>query len=405
MSRTLRSEKIHQWAVTTLFGLCLFLSGISFAAVAPYRGIVAIEHLGLTNATFALIITVGATVGAVLAMLLGYISDHAKDRRMLVLVTAVVGAIAYGSLYAYPSQLLFIAMTIVLLPFAGALFSQLMAYTRTYYNTRQPDRAEFMMSMQRTLFSAAWVIIPPVAGWMASQWSVYVVFLAAMIAHIGIAAVFLWLLWLPDARIVEPAALPTNETPRRIRIPAASFGAIVGITAIRAALMVHLAGLPLSIVNDFGGDLGAVGFNASLAALLEVPLMIAWAYALRRVQKVHIIVFNALLYGVYLILLSRAENMLTVYWLQGLNAIATAALLSITISYMQDIIKGYVGLSTALIDVTTVIASLVSSVIFGWYAVETVYRGTFLAGGVVAFVGAVILWGAEWQGRSEKVKG
>ena len=389
---------VERWAVTALFCLCLFLAGVAFAAVAPYRGIVAIEQLGLSNATFALILTIGSVIGAGMALVLGYLSDRARDRRILVLVTALAGALAYGLLYAFPSQWLFVATTILLLPFAGAVFSQLLAYTRSYYNARQPEQAEFMMSMQRTLFSAAWVIIPPVAGWLASTWSVFVVYLAATLAHIGIAAVFLWLLRLPDAQLQEPLA--TAPTPAaRIQLPLASILAIIGVTGIRAALIVHLSGIPLGILNDFHGTLHDVGVNASVAALLEVPLMIGWAYALRRVSKVTILVGNGVLYGVYLMLLAQATTMTQVYLLQGLNAIATAALMSITISYVQDLIKGYVGLSTSLLDATTVVATAVSSLIFGWLAVGTAYRGTFFGGGVVALLGAGILFIAHRWGE------
>ncbi len=93
--------------------------------------------------------------------------------------------------------------------------------------------------------------------------------------------------------------------------------------------------------------------------------MVAWGYALRWLSKHTIIIIGALLYAVYLVLISRAGSVTDVLWLQLLNGPATAALLTIPISYLQDAIKGRVGLSTSLLDVSHVVAALASASLFG----------------------------------------
>jgi SET family sugar efflux transporter-like MFS transporter len=50
--------------------------------------------------------------------------------------------------------------------------------------------------------------------------------------------------------------------------------------------------------------------------------------------------------------------------LQGLAALAIAALLSINISYLQEAIKGRLGLSTSLVDVNRVLSTLGASAVF-----------------------------------------
>ncbi len=155
--------------------------------------------------------------------------------------------------------------------------------------------------------------------------------------------------------------------------------------------MLHLTALPLAMTKDFGGTLKDVGINASLAAGLEVPFMLAWGLAAARIPKEAILVINALIYALYLLLLFQARSVVNVLWLQGLNAIATAALISITISYMQEAIKGRVGLSTALMDVVTVVSTFITSAIFAILASKESYTGVFAAASIFSLVGAMFV--------------
>lgn len=75
-------------------------------------------------------------------------------------------------------------------------------------------------------------------------------------------------------------------------------------------------------------------------------------------------------------------------WLQGLNAVATAALLSLTISYVQESIRGRVGLSTSLMDVTTVMSTFAASAAFAALSSPEHYTAVFVAGSVLSLAGA-----------------
>ena len=139
--------------VTAILSTCLFLIGLSAAAIAPYRAIAAIDTLGMSNARYALIITLSSVGTAVASLVMGYFSDRVRDRRFLVIGTALLGGVAYGLIYLIPTQLTYIVSFCAILPFGGALFSQTFSFSRVYYNLRNPARAEFTMSALRTLFS------------------------------------------------------------------------------------------------------------------------------------------------------------------------------------------------------------------------------------------------------------
>ena len=136
--------------------------------------------------------------------------------------------------------------------------------------------------------------------------------------------------------------------------------------------------------------------SATSVAALELPFMVAWGYALRWLSKHTIIICGALLYAAYLVLISRAGSVAEVLWLQLLNGPATAALLTIPISYLQDAIRGRVGLSTSLLDVTHVVAAIVSATLFGVLtgSVQNYPQLMVVAAGLSA-AGAAILFAAH----------
>lgn len=61
--------------ITSLLATNIFLSGAAFAAMNPYRAIVGVETLGLSNAAFGLIMALNALGGSAITVLLGWLSD------------------------------------------------------------------------------------------------------------------------------------------------------------------------------------------------------------------------------------------------------------------------------------------------------------------------------------------
>jgi MFS transporter, SET family, sugar efflux transporter len=176
----------------------------------------------------------------------------------------------------------------------------------------------------------------------------------------------------PEARVGSGKRRHLDTPPTSWRISGPRLLGIGGVTLIRVATVLHLTTLPLALVNDFGGT------------LREIPCMLAWGWAAGRVSKEAILVVNALIYALYLLLGFFANSVTDVLWLQGLNAVATAALLSITISYMQETIKRRVGLSTALMDVTTVASVFIASAAFAALSSGATYKTVFAAASTVS---------------------
>jgi SET family sugar efflux transporter-like MFS transporter len=389
-----------QLLVTGLLATSLFLAGLSAAAITPYRAVVAVEALGLSNGTYAAIITFNSLATALASLILGHLSDRIGDRRYLVMLAAVMGGLAYGLIFLLPGQLTYLLAFCVILPFGGALFSQSFAFARAYYDRNLPERAVMMTSVLRTMFSAAWVVVPPVAGWIAARTSVFDVFAFAALGHLGCTLVFAAMLTRPDAKL-PPAPRPAKGGAFWRVLPRDRLVGIGGILALRTAIILHLTVLPLAMLNNYHGSYADVGLTASVAAALEVPFMLGWGLLAARMAKERILILNGVIYALYLCAMVFATTPAQVLWLQIPNAVATAALVSLTISYMQDSIKGQVGLSTSLIDVVTVAATLLTAGAFRLTSGEHSYLGGFGAASFVCLIGAGLVGlGAKMSERA-----
>ena len=121
-----------------------------------------------------------------------------------------------------------------------------------------------------------------------------------------------------------------------------------------------------------------------------------------RVRKESILAFTALVFGLYFVCMWFAQSFIMVLIFQLPAAIAIAGLLSITISYLQEVFPERVGLSTSLLDVTTVISAMLAAMIFALVAGET-YRALMLVGAGLSVVSALLLLVARREPALTKV--
>lgn len=389
--------------ITTLLAGSIFLSGAAFAAMTPYRAIVGVETLGLSNAMFGLVMGLNGIAGALIAVIFGWLSDRVEDRRVLLLLAAILGAVGLGLVWWLRSPLAFVAAFCLLVPFGNATFSQSFAYARAILDRDRPGKAQLTLSYLRTTFTLAWIVMPPVAGWIAAGTTAYGAFGLGAAAQIG-CVLFVALLWSrADAKIgfSKKGQDGTAAVRQTARIDVSYRWGIVGVTLGLIALQLNMVVLPLVILQDLGGSLADVGINSAIAAAIEVPAMIAWGYVALRLRKEVVLAIACAIFAVYFGLVAVATSVEQVMLLQGIAAVAIAAILSINISYLQDAIKGRVGLSTSLVDISRVAAVLIASGIFALNVGEH-FAPLFVIAAASSAVAASLLL---FAGRLSKMNG
>lgn len=379
--------------VTALLGANMFFMGVTYAATMPYASLVGIDTLDLTAGWFATVMAIGAVLGTFVSLGLGFLSDKLPDRRILALVTALAGVLAHGMIYVWQSQLGFtIAMGLVM-PVAGACYGQCFAYVRVFYVRRDAKRADFMVTTLRTVFTLAWIVVPPAAGWLASEFSIFDVYLASSLSYAAIAGIVALLMTdrATAVQIPPPVRAEGASLLSTFALPLGILAGLVGLVVMTAAMRILTFTVSLFIVSDLGGTVTDVGFYAGITAAVEAPCMLLLAFLTTRLSKETLLAGAGVVMALFIGLTSMLTNMTALYWLLLLNGLGTAALMSVNIPYVQDAIKGRVGLSTSLMDVVAIAANLLGATAFGLLTSGGDYRFALVVAAVVSLAGAGIM--------------
>lgn len=380
-------------SITALLGTNMFFSGVTYAATMPYASLVGVDTLGMSPGLFASVMSVGAVLGTFVSLGLGYLSDKLPDRRLLVLITALAGLLGHGMIYVWPTQLSFVLAMAVVMPLAGACYGQCFAYLRVYYLRHVPARADFMVAAMRTVFTLAWIIIPPVAGWVASKFSIFNVFLMSAVSYAAMGGIFALLISDKETAVQVPPPVRAEGTSllSTFALPLGTLAGLAGLVVMTAAMRILTFTAPLFIVGDLGGTVTDVGFYAGITAAIEAPCMVLLAYLTTKWTKETLLAAAGLVMAAFIGIASILTSMTAFYWLLLLNGLGTAALMSVNIPYVQDAIKGRVGLSTSLMDVVAIAANLLGATAFGLLTTDGNYRFALMVGAGVAVVGAAIM--------------
>lgn len=179
------------------------------------------------------------------------------------------------------------------------------------------------------------------------------------------------------------------------------FGAL-GVICSLAALQLNIVLMPLVILHDLAGNLSQVGIAASLAAAIEVPVMIGWGYLAMRLRKDLILAIASATFALYFGLMAFVGSFYQLLLLQPIAAVSIAALLSINISYLQDAIPGRVGLSTSMVDLTRVISVWAAAAVFSFNFGKT-YAPVMLVAALLCLSGAGLMLVARQRRRLGEV--
>ncbi|MBB4291990.1 MFS family permease [Rhizobium leguminosarum] len=374
--------------------ICLLLTGSAVASVAPYQSIIALETLKLSPQMYSAFLIVVSVVSLVFSMALGALSDRLNSRYGIMLVAAICGLLGHVAMLVDFGTITFVVVHAILLPFAATLFQQFFASIRQFASAMSKGDAELITSASRTLIAGSYVLIPPVVGLavlvgLSFQW----------LYTFGAAFYAITIVLLATAKplpVIQPAEKP--KSPRKtngrvlvngILIPIAAMSLLEGARKINSIIF------PLIVMNQARGTASDVGFLAGAIALLEIPMMLFWSSQLKRFKKSTIIAVAAIIYSVYLVIQSNASSIAGIYLIIPLNVIGASALMSINITFLQDLIPDQLGLSTSLISVTGFAGWAIASGTLGIGVSSLGYSGLSAVAGIFAFVAAVTLFALQ----------
>jgi predicted MFS family arabinose efflux permease len=161
----------------------------------------------------------------------------------------------------------------------------------------------------------------------------------------------------------------------------------MAVALISSMLHINDAIFPLVVTGAARGTVADIGILVGIVALLEVVFIIVWSRLLRFIGQLAALALGALLYGIYLLLLASADQPWHVYALTLVSGIGAASLISIPITYLQDLIAERPGLGSALISVNIFLSAGLSALLFAAGTAITSYSGTAVVGAFSGLAG------------------
>ncbi|WP_173634770.1 sugar efflux transporter [Paramixta manurensis] len=354
------------------FLIVAFLTGIAGALQTPTLSLFLSTEVHARPFMVGLFFTGSAVIGIIVSQLLAARSDRKGDRKSLIFICCLLGALAC-ILFAWNRNyfvLLFVG--VLLSSFGSTANPQMFALAREHAD-RTGREAVMFSSIMRAQVSLAWVVGPPIAFALALGYGFPVMYASAAVAFVVCAVIVKYLL--PSMQKVEVKTTDTLQAPARNRRDTLLL--FVACTLMWACNSIYLINMPLYVVHELNLPETLAGELMGIAAGLEIPVMLLAGYLAKRIGKRSMMRFSTfaglLFYGALLFIHDAVPLML----LQLLNAIFIGILAGIGMIYFQDLMPGQAGAATTLFTNSTRVGWIIAGSLAGVVAEVWNYHAVF----------------------------
>jgi MFS family permease len=372
--------------------LSITLMGVAVAAINPFQSIIGIEQLGFSRGAYALITTVGALFSVATSVIVGIYTDQTGRYRSVLARCNMIGILAGACVFFLPSKATFILAHVILFPIGATTFTQYFAMASLAASNNPKLDKDMSLSLVRAAFAGAFGLTPPilaiaVAGGMEVM-SVYG-FAAAVNVIVLLLVLNMW---------------PTEQTSLNQKSGIGFFEALKELSSsgvlVRLVLIAIIIGvnalynilLGLLILNDLGGATSDVGWFAGGVALIEAPIMLLVAAALRYISRSGMILTGCLVYCGFLAGFAALPNMGSAWLMIIPGGIGAGIILSVTVGYVQDLVASRPGAGSSLVSVSHFGGTMFASAVLASGALFTDYQGTAWLGSAIGLCAGIILF-------------
>lgn len=324
----------------------------------------------------------GCAVAAIsLNLTAGRLSDRLSDRRIALAATALAGVAGAAIFITVRNYAVIFATGAVLLSLNDGYIAQLFAYVKEFADSVGREVAPFSSAV-RAIFSAGWIIGPPVGFFLLAHIGFGLMYTSAA-GLLLLAAVlgrwFLPALPSPSRPAAEDEADGRLSGTRRVlaAVPRRTWLLLGAAVAVNVADQMYLIVIALYVTKDLHLSATLVGLMAGTCAALEIPLMIAVGRLADRIGKLRLVAAAVVLAVVFFCLVPLAGSVPFLVALQLPNAMWTAVITSIPMVVVQQEVPGGAGAASALYSSTFPLAQLLGGAITGVVAAQAGYRNVF----------------------------
>ena len=377
----------------------LFLFGAFVCTIAPYQSLLAIQVFGLPNAAYAAVIVCASLVFVTASVGAGILTDRHLSRRLVAMVS--VGAYLTGtaSVWLVSGPISFVLAHALIMPLGSTIFAQCFALTRHAAATHPAATRPGIHATIRAIFALPFLLVLPI--WSiafdrgAPLLSVYPVLFGVSLC-MSVVIVFFWppnFFWPPDAVAAKQNRAPTlsfADALREFTAPGLMVRVgLLGILSGAVGLYMALIGL---VFTAAGRSESEVALFVGLIAGAEIPFMLILPLMQQRLSKPALIVAGIVLYSCHLAMLPGLAATRFVWALILPASLGGAAILTLPIAYLQDLMANRPGAGSSLLAFQRVIGDVSVAVAFTLGTALSGYGLAALIGATSAVAAGLALW-------------
>ena len=373
--------------------LALVLLGFTYASTIPYQSIIGTQQLGMSERQFGLLIFVIGLAGMIGNLVLGYLSDLAKDRKTAILYCLGAGVVGFGSFALWPSMATFIFCMVFVLPFSNSAYALLFGTVRGVANEHHPKDAASINAAVRAFYAFSWIVVPGLVGlFIATRQNVSDCYAVAAVAF-ALCLLFYWRFGpsVPGGVSASASAVENLAEAFKLIFNAGRLSRLLAIALINSATAVSAYTLPLLINVKLGGSFANIGWLSGLVAAMEIPIMLGVGAAARRWPLWQVIVAGGLVHAGFLLALAMTTQVSALFAFAILNAIGNAVALTQHITYSQNLLPDRPGLGSSLMSFVALISRGLGAVVFAGIGAFYSLTGSLVIGTMVVLVGCLAL--------------
>ncbi len=376
------------------------LYGVVNACIYPYLSLIAVERVGVSDATLAVVLALASGAAVSASVLFGVLADQIGNRRLIALMTVSATVAGTALMVIAPLPGVMLLAHGLLIPVGTAVFGQIFALNNLA-SQLHPTLRDGLQATVRAVVSAVFLLTLLFWTWGLEfgGLDVMAVYLCALLAALALLAV-IWAGW------PRKGAEPWVDRPLGLNLRAAMVELSRPPIALRLLAMGAIGGLPMLYIVltplIFSATperhVSDVALMVGLVAGFEVPFMLALPRLQRMARRQVLILGGAFVYAGFVVLLALYPDAPWLWALPVMAGLGAAPILTLPIGYWQELMEGRPGTAAALMALQRLAGDLLSAAAFGIGTALGGYTTAALIGGGLALTGASALWLAD-RGR------